>query len=306
MRNYANNVPATTLNGAVNDTTTAWVVADGTGYPAVPFTAKCESEIVLVTVKSGTNDVNWTVERGFDGSTAASHATSTAVTDAIVARDFSDIPAHIWNLGYTTTPHTDDDEFNDGTITGWTAVSGGGTIDWKEENGLLSALFEDQASEDICCQVKAMTPSAAAVTIETKLRLFGQGGANPMAGLVFANGALATSNAIAIMCYAPSTVSFRFDMRSGTPQAMSTLVKSYATADYNRAPVYVRLIWAATNSWKAQWSINGVHWTDLNQGAQSSTLTPTHFGVHASSWSRTEESMADFEYFRVTESDLYE
>lgn len=91
MRNYANNVPATTLNGAVNSTVTAWTVANGTGYPAVPFTAKCESEIVLVTAKSGTNDVNWTVERGFDGSTAASHATSTAVTDAVIAADFDEL-----------------------------------------------------------------------------------------------------------------------------------------------------------------------------------------------------------------------
>ncbi len=88
MRNYSNTVVPTNLNGGVTDSATSWTVDDGSTYPAVPFTARCESEVVLVTAKSGTNDVNWTVERGFDGTTAAAHSDSSVVDAVVVAADF--------------------------------------------------------------------------------------------------------------------------------------------------------------------------------------------------------------------------
>lgn len=118
MRNYANNVAATSLNGSVNASVTTWTVYDGSTYPATPFTAKCESEVVLVTAKSGTLDVTWTVTRGYDGTTAATHATSTEVTDAVIAADLN----QLWYSPADKPPDTADtfdDEF-DATLSGWT------------------------------------------------------------------------------------------------------------------------------------------------------------------------------------------
>ena len=45
-RNYLNGVPATTLAAdvAALTGTDTWTVADGTGYPAVPFAAKAQNE----------------------------------------------------------------------------------------------------------------------------------------------------------------------------------------------------------------------------------------------------------------------
>ena len=83
-RNYLNNVPATALNGGVNDTTTTWTVDSSTGYPSTDFTAKCESEVVLVTNVSG---VTWTVTRGYDNTTGATHADGLEVRAVIVADD---------------------------------------------------------------------------------------------------------------------------------------------------------------------------------------------------------------------------
>lgn len=99
VRNYSNTTVATTLDGSVTDSATAWTVDDGSTYPAVPFAAVCESEVVLVTAKSGTNDVNWTVLRGFDGTTAAAHSDAAAVAHAAIAADFERVqPSGNWCL----------------------------------------------------------------------------------------------------------------------------------------------------------------------------------------------------------------
>jgi len=89
-RNYLNGVPATTLAADVTDVALTWTVADGTGYPAVPFAAKCQNEVVEVTATSGVNDVTWTVTRGFDGTTNVLHLSGAVVTDAVIASDFTD------------------------------------------------------------------------------------------------------------------------------------------------------------------------------------------------------------------------
>jgi hypothetical protein len=59
------------------------------GNPAVPFLALCESELVRVTAVSGTT---WTIERGAEGSTAATHVISSVVypLPGYLAGDYQD------------------------------------------------------------------------------------------------------------------------------------------------------------------------------------------------------------------------
>ena len=129
MRNYSNTAVATTLNGAVDDTTTSWTVTDGSTYPAAPFTARCETEVVLVTAKSGTNDVNWTVTRGYDGTTAASHADATAVEHVVIALDFTESRFGAWT-DYTPTWTV---------VTGTNPTIGNGTIAgrWRSDGSVI-------------------------------------------------------------------------------------------------------------------------------------------------------------------------
>ncbi len=68
---------ATTLNGGVNNSTTTWTVASSSGFPAVPFIAQSGTENVKVT---NVSSVTWTVARGYDGTSAASHSNGDAVT----------------------------------------------------------------------------------------------------------------------------------------------------------------------------------------------------------------------------------
>lgn len=68
----------TTLSGGINNSTTSITVASSSGFSisAGPFLAQIDSEIFKVTAISGTT---WTVTRGYDGSSAASHSNGATV-----------------------------------------------------------------------------------------------------------------------------------------------------------------------------------------------------------------------------------
>ena len=73
-------VAASTLNGAINNSTTSVVVASATGFPtAGNFRIMIEAEIMLVTAVASNT---FTVTRGIEGTTAASHADTLPVVQA--------------------------------------------------------------------------------------------------------------------------------------------------------------------------------------------------------------------------------
>lgn len=76
MEQYANEA-TTTLNGAINNSTTTVVVTDASTFPASGnFRIKVANEIMIVTAVSSNT---FTVTRGQEGSTAVSHADLTPV-----------------------------------------------------------------------------------------------------------------------------------------------------------------------------------------------------------------------------------
>lgn len=80
LENYAN-AAATTLSGSINNSVTSLTVASATGFPAIPrFRILIGTEILLVTGVAGTT---WTVTRGEESTTAASHTSGDAVTQIL-------------------------------------------------------------------------------------------------------------------------------------------------------------------------------------------------------------------------------
>lgn len=72
----------TTLNGTINAAVTALVVADYSEFPSSgSFSIMIDSEAMLVTAGAGT--LNWTVTRGFGGTTAAAHTSGATVDGAL-------------------------------------------------------------------------------------------------------------------------------------------------------------------------------------------------------------------------------
>ena len=67
----------TTLSGAITATQTTLTVASATGFPTSSFTIRIDDEYMTVTAGFGTT--TWTVVRGINGSTAASHVNAQTV-----------------------------------------------------------------------------------------------------------------------------------------------------------------------------------------------------------------------------------
>lgn len=78
---------STTLNGAINGSTTTIVVTDASGFPSEgDYYLVVEEEIVLVTNVSGNT---LTVVRGQAGSAAAAHASGATIQAILVAEEFT-------------------------------------------------------------------------------------------------------------------------------------------------------------------------------------------------------------------------
>lgn len=84
---FANN-GATTLNGAINNSTTSVTVTDGSMFPSSGnFRIIVDAEIMLVTARSGNG---LTVVRGAESTTAASHSNGAAATHVLTTGGFND------------------------------------------------------------------------------------------------------------------------------------------------------------------------------------------------------------------------
>jgi hypothetical protein len=94
---------STTANGAISSTTvTSITVTSAASFPASGYYAiKIDTEWMLVT--SGQGTVNWTVQRGFGNSTAATHSNGATVTQVILIGVAPAGGSTPWTKPYTAT-----------------------------------------------------------------------------------------------------------------------------------------------------------------------------------------------------------
>lgn len=82
LEQLANNA-GTSLNGTINNSVTSLVVTSATGFPSTGnFRIVVESEVMIVTAVSGTT---FTVTRGAEGTTGATHVSGIAVDHVLTA-----------------------------------------------------------------------------------------------------------------------------------------------------------------------------------------------------------------------------
>lgn len=91
MAEQFKNLASTTLNGDIDDTTTSVVVTSAMGFTGGDFRVLIDSEIMKVTGVSGTT---FTVVRHQEGTSAASHSSTTAVYHILTA---GALDAHVQN-----------------------------------------------------------------------------------------------------------------------------------------------------------------------------------------------------------------
>ena len=96
-RRFSNVAPQATLLAPLNASATTFGISTGTGFPAVPFTVALDyqsagEEVILVTGLSGTTVTGCT--RGYDGTTAQTHATGALFVHTGVAADYNEASDH--------------------------------------------------------------------------------------------------------------------------------------------------------------------------------------------------------------------
>lgn len=104
---YTNVAPLVTLASGISDSATTLTVASTSGYPtSYPFVLTLEratvnEEVVLCTAK---NSTQFTVTRGWDGTTAKAHLIGAAIEHTSSAADYADANAHVYDT--TRDDHT--------------------------------------------------------------------------------------------------------------------------------------------------------------------------------------------------------
>lgn len=190
----------------------------------------------------------------------------------------------------------DDDEFNDGSIDGWTSLLVSGSATWTEKHDILSVVFEDLTTGDTASQLKAIsgTPTAP-IEITTAVR--GMSNSNHCAvGIVFTDGLTAAAKSLYVRFnFSDASVA----INSGTLGNIQTVILSQASLQQEPSSlVYLKNVWVSANTWHAYASPDGVSWIDFGFGTDSFAMTPTHYGLAVTSFVTGTAKIGSFEYFR--------
>lgn len=97
------NSASSTLNGAINNSVTSLVITSGASFPSAgQFRILIDTEIMIVTAVSGTT---YTVTRGAEGTTAASHSNAATITHIYTAGAMNQSIADDYQVGtYASLP----------------------------------------------------------------------------------------------------------------------------------------------------------------------------------------------------------
>lgn len=203
---------------------------------------------------------------------------------------------------YTVAPVAAD-EFNDETLSG-TELTVTGTATWTEHAGLLSVLPANQSAGDLAARLWALPSPSVGMTVEVALESATFGDADTFAFVGFSDGVVAGSNVATVEIRASTThANNAVAARSGTATAFSTALEAgaFQMGRTGHGPLFMRIQWTATDTFKMMWSTDYVTWLDGGTASFAVTLTPTHYFVAASTHGAGAASRhtATFEYVRV-------
>lgn len=85
----------TTFTNTTPAAGSTFTVSAATNWPTANFTVVIDTEIILVSSRSGTTCTIGTAGRGFSNSTAAAHTTSALVEPQAVSQDYNDTNTHV-------------------------------------------------------------------------------------------------------------------------------------------------------------------------------------------------------------------
>lgn len=192
------------------------------------------------------------------------------------------------------------DEFRDSSLGGaWTrvdAVGGTGRLIWTEDADVLSAsIIGGDTGGELHAMMIPLAGFGGTVNVGdyfyTHLRHIRSG--NFLGGgIILADGiTYGAGNQIAANLLNDSTVQARAFTNYSTAGTVGT-----SGAAILGSVTFLRLILTAANTWRADFSPDGVTWR--NAGTVAKTLTPTHVGVYGTSFGTATSGVVPFEMLR--------
>jgi len=205
-----------------------------------------------------------------------------------------------WNVpvGWTSF-----DEFNNASLdAAWVRVDkSGGTARavWTEAADVLS-VFNN--GEDAASELHAMMRPLSGVggsliagdAFVTHLSLNGSNGAYVMGGLVLADGVTSGAGTQLITLSFTNNGALSVDTRVMTNYQVAGAQST--TVGYPHGPLYERLVFLGGTTWRTDISPDGVSWVPGT--TVSCAITPTHVGVHCSSWGSGIKGVSSYEFIR--------
>lgn len=197
------------------------------------------------------------------------------------------------------------DDFADAALDGaWVRVDGTGApvgnVTWSEAAGVLS--LRHTGADSAAAFHALMRPISGALAVGdafiTALQLFGNPtGYYTIGGIMLANGIThgAGSQVLTLsFCQSPG--------QNNNVRSFTGYNSQVAEASVNVTPfgvlTFVRLVYVATNTWRMDTSPDGVQW--IKGATITYTMTPTHVGLHTSSWGGTIESVTNYHFLART------
>jgi len=192
-----------------------------------------------------------------------------------------------------------DDEFDDGSIDGWTAVDVAGHENiWHEVSGLkgLSChVTSGKGDQKITGLVKSSSGLTTPYYIETAINILGSSNTYNLAGLVFADGATMGSGNQLRLAWSAAEEKIEYTVNTGYNHQISNANYSLHTGrQLNR--MYIRMAYTGVNAFSSYVSLDGISWLKLAD--VTPTITPTHIGIMVGGY-YSSEYLANFAYFRV-------
>lgn len=197
------------------------------------------------------------------------------------------------------TPAGVDDEFSDGSFSGWTYVTPGTQdLTTVEENDCLSIYNPgSQVAQSLRAYLKAATINTNDI-IEVCFSGMGRGQNFNIFGLIMSDGT--THGAGAQFCFYFSPQETAFGKATWSNFSAITGFVGYAISSATPSGlIFMRMKYEGSNNWSGWISADNSQWINVT-GTVASTLTPTHLGFFCTSYGGTLPFVWSVRYFRKT------
>ena len=193
----------------------------------------------------------------------------------------------------------DDDEFDDESFSGWTAVNDGAAIPTVTElNDVASILHPGGGSgAHLLAYMKTASVSVGDI-IETAAHMQRKSQNYPIFGLLFADGTIYNAGNQVATYWSPSeNLIYRAEFDGYNAAGLIGSVTPQANSIASGSDLFLRLKYVAANTWACYFSCDGVSWL-TNSASFASTCTPSAFGFFVTTWGGAEQALFTFRYFR--------